>query len=255
MNFGEPSPAFACQVTGRQRVFMTGRLLNMKKFVAIVLLSVAIGSLSCVQAQLYYRIECDISIKHKVAGEDGMLVMGRVYYDKVAGRAVFDIRFPDKEVWVIEDTLVTVYKDGESRQTRGMEQFTQATIFHLILEGDLNNFGLHGTIYNLDAVRRDQEMVITTWVPRPGNQALGRIHTSTVDGTLYGVVFENFSGEVIGRQVFRDYETVRGLNVPREIIQVFYREGSEEYQVYSLSNVRINYEGNEAFYHYRGPGH
>lgn len=228
--------------------------MAMKLSTCIVLIAFMLAGFSSLQAQHYYRIECDISIKNKVAGEDGMLVLGRAYYDKVAGKVVFDIRFPEKEVWVIEDTLVSVHKDGETRQTRGMEQYTQATIFHLILEGDLNNFGLHGTMYAMDKVRRDEEMVITTWVPRQGNQALGKIHTSTIDGALHGVVFENALGKVIGRQLFRDYLTIRGLQVPTEIIQVFYGEEAEEYQVYSLSNIRINHEGNEDLYNFRGPG-
>jgi hypothetical protein len=223
-------------------------------YLALFLFVVVLAGLPDLQAQHYYRIECDISIKHKVAGEDGMLVLGRAYYDKVAGRVVFDIRFPDREVWVIEDTLVTVHKDGTTRQTMGMEQYTQATIFHLILEGNLNNFGLHGTMYTMGSVRRDEEMVITTWNPGPGNQALGKIHTSNIDGALHGVVFENATGEVIGRQLFRNYLTVRGLQVPTEIIQVFYREEAEEYQVYAFSNIRINNEGNEDFYNYRGTG-
>jgi hypothetical protein len=227
----------------------------MKLYIQIILLAFLLAGLSDLQAQHYYRIECDISIKQKVAGEDGILVLGRAYYDRVAGRVVFDIRFPEKEVWVIEDTLVSVHKDGKTRQSGGVEQFTQATIFHLILEGNLNNFGLQGTMYTMDRVRRDEEMVITTWIPRTGYHALGKIHTANIDGALYGVVFENAPGEVIGRQQFRNYLIIKGLQVPTEIIQVFYKEGNEEYQVYSLSNIRINHEGNENYYHYRGPGH
>jgi hypothetical protein len=202
------------------------------------------------QTQYYYRIECDISIKNKVEGGEGALIMGRAYYDKSRNQMVYDIRFPEKEVWVIKDTVLYIQKDDQLTQTQRIDQYNQSTVFHKILEGQLNNYGLQGSIFSIKSIQRDDDMVITTWVPRTEAEQLGTILTSTVDDALFGVVFKNQEGQIIGRQLFRDYTVVSGLKVPTEVIQVFYRDTLEEYQVFSFSNISINNPGNEHMYAY-----
>lgn len=206
------------------------------------------------KAQYYYRIECEISIKNKIPDGEGVLILGKAYYDKNISRMVYDIRFPEKEVWVVQDTTVTIHKNGETERIRGVAAYNQSTIFHKILEGRLNNYGLEGTVYAIQEVERDGDLVITTWAPTRESQALGKIYTSTLDDELFGVVFQNPSGEVIGRQLFRNYTLVRGMKVPTEIVQVFYKDGAEEYQLFSLSNIKINNPGNENMYHYPAAG-
>lgn len=201
-------------------------------------------------AQYYYRIECDISIKNKVEGGEGALIMGRAYYDKSRDQMVYDIRFPEKEVWVIKDTTIYVIQKDQVTQSRSIDHYNQSTVFHKILEGQLNNYGLYGSIFSIENILRDGEMVVTTWVPRTDKERLGTILTSTISDALHGVVFKNHEGRIIGRQLFKDYTLVNGLNIPTEIIQVFYREHHEEYQVFSFSNIKINNPGNESMYAY-----
>jgi hypothetical protein len=207
------------------------------------------------KSQFFYRIECDISIKKKIQAGEGVLILGRVFYDKNIGKMVYDIRFPEKEIWVIKDTTLTIQKGETIDQIRSIDAYNESTIFHKILEGKLNNYGLEGTIYSIKNVTKDGEMVITTWAPASSRLNLGQIFTSTVNGELHGVVFQNMEGEVIARQLFRNYTLVRGLRIPTEIVQVFYKPEGEEYQVFSLSNIRINNPENESKYNYTISAH
>lgn len=206
------------------------------------------------RSQYFYRIECDISIKNKVEGGEGSLILGRAYYDKSRNQMVYDIRFPEKEVWVIKDTTIYTHKDDHVIQSRSIDQYNQSTVFHKILEGQLNNYGLQGSVFSIEDISRDDEMVITEWKPRAEFERLGTIFTSTVNGMLHGVVFKNHEGNIIGRQLFKDYTVVSGLNVPTEIIQAFYRDEQEEYQIFSFSNIKINNPGNENKYAYPSNG-
>lgn len=220
-----------------------------------ILPAILLALLPCIsRGQYYFRIECDISIKYKVDGGEGMLVLGRAYYDKGRNTLIYDIRFPEREVWAIRDTSLFMVKGEKTEQTRVIDQYNQSTIFHKILEGQLSNYGLQGSVYAVDRVERDGELVITTWKPSQSAPMLGTILTSTLNNQLYGVVFMDAQGAVIGRQLFKDYVIVRGLSVPTGIIRVFYRDTGEEYQVYSLSNIVINNPGNESKYNYPLPG-
>ncbi len=207
------------------------------------------------QAQYYFRIECDISIKGKTGSGETSLVMGRVFYDRNINKLVYDLNFPEKETWVMRDTIVYVHRQGGLETTRGMEQFNQSTVFFKILEGQLNNYGLRGSTYTVEDVKRDGDLVITTWKPPSNSKTQDRIYTSTANDALYGVVITDPAGEIVSRQLFQKYTTVRGLRIPTEIIQVLYRGGSEDYQVFTLSNIRINHQGNENMYNYPVVGH
>lgn len=223
----------------------------MKRYIGIFLVCMSVlFAAGGAKGQYYHRIECDISIKSKVENGEGMLVLGRVFYDKNQAKMVYNIRFPEREVWIVQDTTIHFIKDGKYESATGIDQYNQSTIFHKILEGQLQNYGLSGTIYQIEGVSREDNMVITTWVPRIENKVLGNILTSTVDGLLFGVVFKNASNDIVGRQLFRNYINVKGLSIPTEIVQVYFRPDREEYQVHTLSNIIINNPGNENMYNY-----
>lgn len=212
----------------------------------VLLISLSLSTLG----QTYYRIECDISIKSKVQGGQGSLTLGRVFYDRTAATLVYSISFPEREVWVVRDTLSLVYRNGELLHSSVIGAFTHTTMFHKSLVGSLNDFGLSDSHFTIDKVERDQNMVITTWTPPQMHSHLGRVITSTVGNNLYGVVVMNPQGEIISRQVYKNYLEVRGLMVPTEVIQIAYRDSTEVYQIINLSNIIINNPGNEEMYHY-----
>lgn len=202
--------------------------------------------------QSFYRIECDISIKSKTQGGQGNLTLGKVFYDRTIKKMVYDITFPEKEVWVVKDSLSIVYREGSLFKKGIVNPFIETTVFHKCLEGKLNDFGLKSSPYQIEKVEKDGDMVITTWKPPTGVAVLGQIATSTVNNSLYGVVIKDALGEILSKQVYKNYVLVNGLKVPSEIIQVMFKDGTEIYQVITLSNIAVNSIKNENMYNYSG---
>lgn len=204
-----------------------------------------------ISGQSFYRIESDISIKTKTQGGQGNLTLGKVYYDRTIRKMVYNISFPEKEIWVVKDSLSLVFREGELFQKSIINPFIETTVFHKCLEGKLNDFGLKGSAYQIDKVEKDGNMVITTWKP-PANVAskLGQIITSTVNNSLYGVVIKNPLDEILSKQIYKNYSVVSGLKVPSEIIQVMYKDNTEVYQVITLTNIVVNNIKNENMYNY-----
>jgi len=55
----------------------------------------------------FYRYKSDFSIKEKETGkEQGRLITGTVYYDKHQRKTLYDIRFPEPEKWLLQDTFL-----------------------------------------------------------------------------------------------------------------------------------------------------
>lgn len=200
--------------------------------------------------QSFFRIECDISIKTKTVGGSGQLTLGKVYYDKNIQKLVYCIHFPENEVWVVKDSVAYTFKNNLLYQKDKINPFVQTTVFHKSLEGKFNDYGLKGSIYSIEKVEKDSNMVITTWKPPSNAMYLGKIITSTVNNNLYGVVIKNKVDVIVSKQVYKKYSVFKGIKFPTEIIQVMYKGTQEVYQVITLSNVIVNSLQNENYYNY-----
>lgn len=200
-------------------------------------------------AQYFYRIEADISIKTK-AGNFSQLTMGRVFYDINIKKLVYNITFPEKEVWVVKDSVVSTYVGGKLVKKTTTVALVQSTIFHLALEGRLSDYGLSKSLYKITKVEKDGDMVITTYSPPPQMKGFGDIAISTKNKSLYGVVFFSADKKILSKQIVKSYTTVSGLKFPAEIIQIYYKEGKENYQVMTFKNIKVNNQQNESFYRY-----
>jgi len=135
-----------------------------------------------------------------------------------------------------------------SSKAYGMLNFS---IFSLFLNGNLSDYGLKQSPFELADVSKDGNMVISTWSPQERiEKRSGKMMLSQIDKKIFGLVSFNPSGEVISKQFFEDYQEIDGYSFPMKIVQYLYSEKGEEVKVSTYRNVRINNYSNEALYHY-----
>lgn len=220
----------------------------MKRFFFVqifILLSVQIG------AQNFYRITGDYTIKGK-SDYSAQLVIGKFYYDKNEKKIIHSNSFPEKAIWVTSDTNLykVVNNKIESRQT--IPNFTQFSMYHLVLNNQLNNFGLDGTIFTLDKVEEQNGLVITTWMPpKHMKKIIGKILISSKEDNLFGVIFFDAEDKIIKKQFFEEYSVRSGLAFPGKITEITYTpENKEVYQVTTYRNILVNNHHEEHFYHF-----
>lgn len=207
----------------------------------LIFISSLLFLFSCiVLSQNFYRICGDFSIKSK--SDDGsQLIIGKFYYDKNQGNIVHENAFPEKETWVTSDT--NLYKIANkvivSRQT--IPNFTNFSIYHLVLNNKLSNFGLEGSVYTLENVEKENDMVISTWMPIAKIRKLyGKVLLSTKNNNLTGIIFYNPDGEIVKKQFFEDYDIYNGLAFPGKVIEITYVNAKEIYQVTTYKNILVN---------------
>ncbi len=219
----------------------------MRKILIIGLLSAVISHLS---AQNFYRISGEFSIKGKTANS-AQLIVGKFYYDKNEQKIIHRNTFPEKAIWVTADTNLYKIVDNKivSRQT--IPNFTLFSMYHMVLNNQLNNFGLEGSIFTLDDVEENNGLVITTWIPpKSMKKFYGKIMISTKDDNLFGIVFFNSEDKIIKKQFFEDYSVTNGLAFPGKITEITYIDGKENYQVTTYKNIQVNDRNEEYLYHF-----
>ena len=222
----------------------------------IILLGLACINAINTQAQQYFRISGEMTIKSKNAAGEQAITMGKVFYDRNVRQIIYRISFPEPETWVTTDSL-TYRIIGDSIVSKnisvGMAEFS---VFHLALNSHLPNFGLKNSNYVIESVEQDGENVVTTWSPPVKMlDRMGKILVSTNDKKLFGVIFLSVEGEVLRKQFFEEYITIAGMAFPGKIVEIGYQFGRENYQVSNFRNLKLDDLENNSNYHYLLPGH
>ena len=207
-----------------------------------------------VEPKLFFRIKTDFTIKAKSSTGEQRLTVGKIFYDKNIKQIVYDISFPEKEIWVQRDTIlykiVNLKVIGKQRIPAGIE----FSIYNLVLNGNLNDYGLRKTKFIIKKVEKSDNNVISTWEPPlEFKKYFGDILLSSVDQKLNGIVFKNNTGEVLSRQFFRNYIKVNGLSFPQEIYRENYLNGQKDIELTTFTNIIVNDLSGENKYDFKIP--
>lgn len=108
-----------------------------------------------ISGQQFYRLKADFSIKEKLADGTSQLIMGKVYYDKVSEKIVYDISFPEPEVWVLQDTSFFRLKNRQLLDRKRSFLIPESSFFHFTLTGQLSDFGLKDSPYKIEQVEKE----------------------------------------------------------------------------------------------------
>lgn len=208
------------------------------------------------QAQQFYRIRAEYSVKYKDTRGNQVLRMGATFYDINNKMLVIKNGFPIREIFAQKDTVIYHVRNERLVGQSKAYALTNLTIFHMALTGQLNNFGLDNAGYHLENVKSDKGLILTTWAPpEKAKSYLGKILVSTKEKQLYGIVFLDIHEKILAKHIFRDYKNVNGFEFPREILRITYEGGEEKtYKLTTYKNVRVNETGrDEQYYDYKIP--
>ncbi|HHH52942.1 MAG TPA: hypothetical protein ENK91_04735 [Bacteroidetes bacterium] len=219
-----------------------------------IYLIVFLFSISFAHSQDYYRFKSDFVIKSKTPEGKQQLTVGKVYYDKNIKKIIFDITFPEKEIWVQKDTTLYKIVNNSIVEEQNTPNIAEFTIYHLILNGNLTDYGLKNTKFKITDVEKAGKSIISTWEPPEElKDKIGPILMQNTNQQLTGIVFKNPEGEIISRQFIRNYLQIKGLSVPQEIINEVHIEGKKYYEITDFSNTVINEFTDEEKYDYKIP--
>jgi hypothetical protein len=211
-------------------------------------------SLLQTEPQLFFRISMDFVIKAKSPAGDQQLTVGKLYYDKNIKQIVYEVSFPEKEIWVQKDTVLYKIVNSKVVSRQRIPSGIEFSIYNLVLNGNLADYGLKRTKFRIKKVEKSEGNVISTWEPPDvSKKVLGDILLSNVNQQLNGIVFKNSAGEIVAKQFFRNYAKVKGLSFPQEIIKENYINGQKIYELTNFTNIIINDLSGDNTYNYKIP--
>ena len=214
------------------------------------------------QAQQFYRLRADVSIKEKLANGTSRLSVGTAYYDKLYGKIVYKFTFPQPETIIVQDT--TVYRldsKGKLLEVQKSIILPEFTIFHLALTNRLSDYGMKDPTYELYKMTKAEKQgnkVISTWMPADPslNQYLGKLLMSNVNKRLEAIAMYGPDGGLLSRQFFKEYKNTKGVEFPTKVTQLTYSTkstGGNTLQQTTYSNILIDQTDEDATYRHPVP--
>ena len=196
-------------------------------------------------------ITADISIKEKFANGTSQLIIGTVYYDKAVNQVVYNIKFPQHEVWVLSDTVM--YHLVNNKIVKRQQTFLAAkqSLFCLALSGEISDYGLKNSFFSIQKIEKEANMVITTWVPDVRREKVfGKILMSNVSKKLNTIVFYSPDNHLLSQQQFKNYTNISGLEFPGEVTQITYEKSGKDYQLTTYKNIIVDGQNENDFYNF-----
>jgi hypothetical protein len=193
-----------------------------------------------------FRLRAEFSIKEKNADGKMSLTMGTVYYDKAIKKIVYQVRFPEKETWVISDTVFNRIVNGKLVTRQFIPMLPSSTLFDYALSNNLGNFGLEKSFYKPENVQKEGDQVITTWKPDERlKKAFGDVVISRKNNQLYGIAFYSPKNELLKKQIFKGYLKSGGISFPEEITEIIYKieangTRSQSTKISTFKNLLVN---------------
>jgi hypothetical protein len=204
-------------------------------------------------SQDYFRIKADFTVKVKSADGKLNLTRGKVFYDKNYKELIYNVSFPEKETWVMQDTTLTKIKKDKSIETTTIPAINEFTIFHLALNISLNNFGLEESVYKMAKVEKKGDLVLSYWkVPNQVMDSYDYIVIAKKKNRLESVVIVGENNRILSKQFFKNYEEIGAFEFPKRLVQISYNaENQENIQVFDFKNIKVNDLENDESYRYR----
>jgi hypothetical protein len=223
--------------------------MNIKTYIFLGIFLLA----NFVQAQDYFRISVDFTTKTKPADGKANLTKGKIFYDKYTKELIYEIQFPEKEKWVVQDSWVYKLVNDSIYYTEEIPSMNEFTVFHLSLNSNLNYFGLDQAGYSIGKIDQVGELTVTYWnIPQQIQKFISSIAVARKDNSLHSVIISNENGKISSKQFFSDYLRQGAFEFPGRIVQIFYDENQREsYQVMEFKNIVLNDTENEDSYHYK----
>jgi len=195
-------------------------------------------------------------IKGKSVTGEKQLTVGKIYYDKNIKKIIFDISFPEKEIWIQKDTNLYKIVDGVVKEKQKTPSIAEFTIYNLVLNGSLTDFGLKNTKFKIVDIEKDGRNIYTTWEPPKELKSFsGDVIMQNTDQKLTGIIFKNKEDKVVARQFFRKYITINGLAFPQEIIRETIINDKKIHEITTYSNIIVNEYTSDDKYDFKIPRH
>lgn len=193
------------------------------------------------------RIEAEYSIKEISPNGQNSLIVGKVFYDQRQQTLVHKQSFPANTLLAFRDSSVFVIQKDSIKQTKASAMAIQFSIYNLILNNEISDFGLEKMGFEMMEVDEQEGKIVSKW--KHSVAASGYIAITQENGKVDGVIFYEKSGKPLVKQYFREYQKVGKVYFPSKIMEIIYTPSGENKKITTHRNIKVDDFTDEAEYY------
>jgi len=211
-------------------------------------------SVTCLgYSQYAFRMKADILTKTRLPDSTFQVSKGKLFYDVNNKKIIFDFTFPQKEKIVLFDTIMYTFRGDTLFSKSKNLLIPEQSLFHYILLGKMQNYGLEQASFEMKGVEKKNDMVITTWLPPEFlKKMISKVLMATKNKLIYSVTMIDPDGIVMSRQILKNYKLIQGIDIPAEILIATYLKNNKGniYQIINMENIILNEPKNNEQYNH-----
>lgn len=146
------------------------------------------------------------------------IIIGKVILDNILKQLSFEISFPEKEYWLLQDSLIKKFQSDTLISTEKLGNFDDLSVFNELLKIYKNDYGLEALGFTIKNIKQEDELSIIDWSPSKNFESFISYAQTTVKNNLLHsfAVYDN-NNMSMNTTFFSNYVFFNGKPIPKKI--------------------------------------
>lgn len=218
-------------------------MLRSKKYMNFLLLFCLIVAYFSTYGQNFSQFSSEFTLMEKSLGTVkpySSLVKGTVFIDKNERRLEFNIHFPDRQKWIIKDSIFEKFYVDSLVASIKIKNFDDMSIFTALLEVQKIDFGLSELGFTLKNTDVTENISYFEWSPpEVFAKFYKNAYTKTENNLLKAIRLIDVNGKEINATFFDNYEIIKGMAMPKLITTKYIGEEQKLFKSLQFDKISL----------------
>ncbi len=209
------------------------------KYILLVVLAFCTYTIQC---QTFNNFEADFTIKEKYKfAQISHLFKGSVKVNSIDQTSYFTLTFPNREKWLLKDSLLTQIVNDSVIQSINVGQFENFSLIKEVNSAIKKDYGLSEIGFTQKYTTADSSGVKVEWMPPTVMKEIFLMAITHIsDNLLRSVSLFDTKGALVSSTYFEDYLFIKNIPIPTKIMSKIVGDNEIVFKSLEFKNIKIN---------------
>ncbi len=209
------------------------------KYILLVVLAFCAHTIQC---QTFNNFEADFTIKEKYKyAQTSHLFKGSVKVNSIDQTSYFNLTFPNREKWLLKDSLLTQIVNDSVIQSINVGQFENFSLIKEVNSAIKKDYGLSEIGFTQKYTTADSSGVKVEWMPPTVLKEIFLMAITHIsDNLLRSVSLFDTKGALVSSTYFEDYLFIKNIPIPTKIMSKIVGDNEIVFKSLEFKNIKIN---------------
>ena len=209
------------------------------KYILLVVLAFCTYTIQC---QTFNNFEADFTNKEKYKfAQKSHLFKGSVKVNSIDQTSYFTLTFPNREKWLLKDSLLTQIVNDSVIQSINVGQFENFSLIKEVNSAIKKDYGLSEIGFTQKFTTADSSGVKVEWMPPTVLKEIFLMAITHIsDNLLRSVFLFDTKGTLVSSTYFEDYLFIKNIPIPTKIMSKIVGDNEIVFKSLEFKNIKIN---------------